>query len=99
MQCLVENCPGGFREEVKNVKSIQTIRQTDDRRSEKAHKQKQKKKPNTIILYPMHISNISFIDKLSKTKIYFYFQIELCLSCMLKNNCVKVCLVFKTFSH
>ena len=41
MQCLVENCPGGFREEVKNVKSLQTDRQIDDRRSEKAHEQKQ----------------------------------------------------------
>ena len=101
MPCLVGNCPGGFREEVKNVKSIQTVRQTDDRRSEKAHKQKQKKPKHDYIhfLIPMHISNISFIDKLSKTKIYFYFQIELCLSCMLINNCVKVCLVFKTFSH
>ena len=100
MQCLVENCPGGFREEVKNVQSLQTDRQIDDRRSEKAHEQKQIKKNEYIhFLIPMHTSIISFIDKISKTKIYFYFHIELCLSCMLENNCVKVCLVFKTFSH
>ena len=90
-----------FERKLKMLKVYRQLdRQTTGDQKKLTNKSKKKTKHDYIhFLIPMHISNISFIDKPSKTKIYFYFQIELCLSCMLKNNCVKVCLVFKTFSH